>query len=500
MNSKYRLVWSLSIVALLGLAVAGEETGNAQDSSHYFPETGHKVSGVFWTYWQGHGGLGQQGYPISDELQELSHVDGKTYSVQYFERAVFELHPENQPPYDVLLSLLGQDQYTQDSAEIDNDVQVPDHADGIYFPETRHWIGGIFRAYWEGHGGLAQQGYPLTDEFMGTGGDGKQYVMQYFERAVFEYHPENQPPYDVLLARLGAQAFHSSYEAFCTGCGAGGRNPPEPQPEPGLTCDVSSNIKGSAEDTWYWAAKGGAGAHVHAYGFQANEAVILSLIAPNGAVVARLDSRNYGDAGGDPTANLMGSVSQDGTFDTQVPVTPTWVGGRWSVEIVGTQSQNRSLIYFCVYHRGKTRVWPVVQPGESSGRVKMVQYLLLARGYTGFVAGGHFGNLTEGAVTQFQASKGLSVTGTVDANTWEALIVTVGLGDTGDAVRAVQSRLLEMNFYDTDNNGNPKLDADGVFGSLTAEAIKTLQGFEELPQSGIVGPDTWYDLARFEPQ
>ncbi|MBF6614971.1 MAG: transposase [Chloroflexi bacterium] len=27
--------------------------------------------------------------------------------------------------------------------------------------------------------------------------------MQYFERARFEYHPQNQPPYDVLLATLG---------------------------------------------------------------------------------------------------------------------------------------------------------------------------------------------------------------------------------------------------------------------------------------------------------
>jgi hypothetical protein len=27
--------------------------------------------------------------------------------VQYFERAVLEQHPENRPPYDILLSLLG---------------------------------------------------------------------------------------------------------------------------------------------------------------------------------------------------------------------------------------------------------------------------------------------------------------------------------------------------------------------------------------------------------
>jgi hypothetical protein len=30
--------------------------------------------------------------------------------------------------------------------------------------------------------------------------------VQYFERAVFEYHPENDEPYRVLLRRLGAEA------------------------------------------------------------------------------------------------------------------------------------------------------------------------------------------------------------------------------------------------------------------------------------------------------
>ena len=38
---------------------------------------------------------------------ETSDLNGKPYTVQYFERAVFEMHPENQPPNDVLLSQLG---------------------------------------------------------------------------------------------------------------------------------------------------------------------------------------------------------------------------------------------------------------------------------------------------------------------------------------------------------------------------------------------------------
>lgn len=35
---------------------------------------------------------------------------------------------------------------------------------------------------------------------------GKHAQMPDFERAVFEYHPENDDPYKVLLRRLGAEA------------------------------------------------------------------------------------------------------------------------------------------------------------------------------------------------------------------------------------------------------------------------------------------------------
>jgi hypothetical protein len=51
--------------------------------------------------------LAQQGYPISNEFTELSELDGKPYTVQYFERAVFEMHSENPEPHNVLLSQLG---------------------------------------------------------------------------------------------------------------------------------------------------------------------------------------------------------------------------------------------------------------------------------------------------------------------------------------------------------------------------------------------------------
>ncbi len=181
------------------------------DHPYVFPQTGKTIGGKFRSYWEKNGGLAQQGFPISNQFQEVSDLDGKTYTVQYFERAVFELHPENQPPYDVLLSQLGTFRYKQKYPNGAPNQQVStDHP--YNFAQTGHTIGGKFRTYWEQHGGLAQQGYPISDVFQEISDlDGKTYTVQYFERAVFELHPENQPPYDVLLSQLGTFRYHAKY-------------------------------------------------------------------------------------------------------------------------------------------------------------------------------------------------------------------------------------------------------------------------------------------------
>ena len=109
----------LIIVALVSMAMGSiwqpvtQVTTLAQSGCQTFKETGKTACGKFLTYWQTHGALPQQGYPISNEFTETSALDGKPYTVQYFERAVFERHPENKPPYDVLLSQLGTFRYRE---------------------------------------------------------------------------------------------------------------------------------------------------------------------------------------------------------------------------------------------------------------------------------------------------------------------------------------------------------------------------------------------------
>jgi len=160
-----------------------------------FAETGKCLQGRFLTYWHAHGGLAVNGFPLSNEFTEVLE-DGKPYTVQYFERVRMEYHPENQPPYDVLLGQFGRRLHPADPP-------VAAQPGMTYFDVTGHNVIPQFMAYWNTNGGLPQFGYPLSELITETLEDGKSYQVQYFERARFELHPENPPPYDVLLGQFG---------------------------------------------------------------------------------------------------------------------------------------------------------------------------------------------------------------------------------------------------------------------------------------------------------
>ncbi|MEA2575726.1 MAG: hypothetical protein QOH93_3024 [Chloroflexia bacterium] len=204
--------------------------------SRTFPETGKTVTGIFLEYWNKNGGLPQQGFPISQLMNEVSDLDGKTYTVQYFERAEFEYHPENKPPYDVLLSQLGTFQYKQKYPNVAPN-QLPNNSPGSQlFPETSKHVGGKFLEYWRSHGGLPQQGFPISEEFTEKSDlDGKTYTVQYFERAVFEMHSENSPPYNVLLSQLGTFQYKTRYASGST---------PSPSPPPSQAIEGLFDVGG----------------------------------------------------------------------------------------------------------------------------------------------------------------------------------------------------------------------------------------------------------------
>lgn len=173
----------------------------------YFAETGHYLGFGFLNYWEKHGGLAQFGLPLTEEFRETNPADRKEYTVQYFERARFEYHPEFKgTPYEVLLGLLGS-QVVGRSFAATPPGGSPPRAGAQYFPATQQWVGGPLLKYWNERGGLAIFGYPISPELEEVNpDDGKTYIVQYFERNRLEYHPEFKgTPNEVLLGLLGRQ-------------------------------------------------------------------------------------------------------------------------------------------------------------------------------------------------------------------------------------------------------------------------------------------------------
>ena len=212
------MIFALAVMALPTASLAAPAS---QGNTRHFPETNQDVSGRFLQVWQGGrsdaDAIYINGYPISDVHDEISLTDGKIYKMQWFERARFEQHPENQQPYDVLLGLLGvfaaegrKDQPFQGIANPNNGTQ--------WFPETKHTVGDTsdggkaIAQFWTQKGGIQQFGFPLSQPFQEVTKEtdpkyaGKSFLVQYFERQRFEYHPENAgTPFVVLLGRLGAE-------------------------------------------------------------------------------------------------------------------------------------------------------------------------------------------------------------------------------------------------------------------------------------------------------
>ncbi len=204
---------SLFIVAsIFAMLLSPAASTQAQQSSApanddlvaYFPQTGHHIIDKIKRFYDRNGGLDIFGLPLTEVFEE----DG--LKVQYFERARFELHPELPPEFYVSLTHIGR--WVAGNQTEGPFQWVGQSADPgrMFFPESGHTLGGAFRGYWEGRGGLPVFGYPISEEFTEINpNDGKSYMVQYFERARFEYHPENAgTPYEVQLGQLGRQVLN----------------------------------------------------------------------------------------------------------------------------------------------------------------------------------------------------------------------------------------------------------------------------------------------------
>lgn len=209
-------IYAIRVVDALPTGRRAPPTTTSADL-RYFSETGHNLAFGFKAFWELSGGLPVFGYPLSEEFGEFNIDLQRTFTTQYFERQRYEYHPENAgTPYTVLLGRLGP-QLLEQQGRYWYMLPKADPRTPHYFAETGQAIAPQFWDYWRTHGlefgdpgvsareSLALFGYPITPAQMERNPDGDMVLTQWFERARFEYHPNNPDPYKVLLGRLGAE-------------------------------------------------------------------------------------------------------------------------------------------------------------------------------------------------------------------------------------------------------------------------------------------------------
>ena len=197
------MVWFI-VLLLAGLSVspllAAQQSQQTfpQDECQYF-SSGHYICGPFLEFFNAHGGLATFGYPETEVFQEI-RLGGRW--VQYFDNARMEWHPENPPPYEVQLGLLGEEMgYRQPPVPRE---QWP--ANGRLhrvFPETGHIVSYAFLDLFNRRGGLDVFGYPISEPLS----EGP-YLVQYFQRMRMEWRPERPPDDRVTVGSLGLEAIY----------------------------------------------------------------------------------------------------------------------------------------------------------------------------------------------------------------------------------------------------------------------------------------------------
>ncbi|HSL42326.1 MAG TPA: hypothetical protein VK897_02765 [Anaerolineales bacterium] len=189
-----KAIWRLTVPLLaISLLLTQWRTVSSQSAdSQFFPETGHSVKGdLFRFYKSARDPRLVYGYPITEQITSR---DGKT--VQYFERARFELRgdqPENQR---VLLTAVGQAIYQpSDQLNLNNTAGCDP------FP-TGFSVCFAFLDFYRANGGAAQFGNPISPfEFH------ENLIVQYFEKARFEWRADRPEGQRVVLTDLGRLYF-----------------------------------------------------------------------------------------------------------------------------------------------------------------------------------------------------------------------------------------------------------------------------------------------------
>ncbi len=162
-------------MGLLGEDVLRAKGWLEAPDSEYFSQTGQWVSGAFLKFFRAHGGIDNFGYPRSGEMDE----EGRT--VQYFQRARLEYHPEDGGS--VRLTPLGEWLLRRQQAP--PVPPRPSTETSVYFEKTGHTVSGGFLEKFRSGGGEAIYGPPISEEVPAPEGG----TLQYFQMARMRFVP-----------------------------------------------------------------------------------------------------------------------------------------------------------------------------------------------------------------------------------------------------------------------------------------------------------------------
>jgi len=185
--------WRAVLLVVMALGALGVHGALAQTvASRYFPQTGHSVQNEFLRFFDAQGGLEIFGYPLTEAFVENGRL------VQYFQKVRMEAYPENPAPYQVRLGMLGEQLGYRHAPIPTNDIPPANDPNRRYYAETGHTVSYSFLAYYDRRGGAEIFGYPVTEFILENGR-----IVQYFQRARMEWHPQLPPERRVQLGNLG---------------------------------------------------------------------------------------------------------------------------------------------------------------------------------------------------------------------------------------------------------------------------------------------------------
>jgi hypothetical protein len=192
--NKFARVCGVIFMVCMLLASNGMRVSAQEDTtSQYFPSTGHNISGAFWTYYQHIPNAAYVfGAPITEQFTDIQ--SGRI--IQYFQRARFEYYPENPIEQRVKLSAVGQHVFQHSKVEGKLDIFTPIGCRS--YADTGFSLCYAFLEFFDANGGEDIFGKPVSPFVFYNGR-----IVQYFERARFDWFPENPDGEKVVLAEVG---------------------------------------------------------------------------------------------------------------------------------------------------------------------------------------------------------------------------------------------------------------------------------------------------------